>query len=209
MALLCYNRGCGQRFDPETNADGKEDPGPEPPRRSPARSRPPAAPGASTCLPRLGLAAAVSGASHPSPGTPCTSSAPGLTWPGLRFVTALIPGRGGPGKWAVDRSRIGLLVAFWVLVRSVSSLVQPTSPIYLPSKELCLVAEMTLTHLSHSSNVFGIVLAGACSFKPRRPAWNEPQWCSKSQCALIKNVQWKQSTYPGWTQRYESRHWVG
>lgn len=193
MALLCYNRGCGQRFDPETNADGKENPGPEPPRRSPARSRPPAAPGASTCLPCLGLAA----------------SAPGLTWPGLRFVTALIPGRGGPGKWAVDRSRIGLLVAFWVLVRSVSSLVQPTSPIYLPSKELCLVAEMTLTHLSHSSNVFGIVLAGACSFKPRRPAWNEPQWCSKSQCALIKNVQWKQSTYPGWTQRYESRHWVG
>lgn len=23
MALLCYNRGCGQRFDPETNSDGK------------------------------------------------------------------------------------------------------------------------------------------------------------------------------------------
>lgn len=79
MALLCYNRGCGQRFDPETNADGKKDPGPELPRRSPAGSRPPAAPGASTCLPRLELAAAVSGVPHPSPGTPCTSSAPGLT----------------------------------------------------------------------------------------------------------------------------------
>ncbi|TKC41581.1 hypothetical protein EI555_010925, partial [Monodon monoceros] len=24
MALLCYNRGCGQRFDPETNSDGKK-----------------------------------------------------------------------------------------------------------------------------------------------------------------------------------------
>lgn len=45
-------------------------------------------------------------------------------------------------------------------MRSVSSLVQPTSPIYLSSKELCLVAEMTLTHSSHSSNVLGIVLLG-------------------------------------------------
>lgn len=34
MALLCYNRGCGQRFDPETNSDGERGaaaPSPPPP----------------------------------------------------------------------------------------------------------------------------------------------------------------------------------
>lgn len=24
MSLLCYNRGCGQRFDPETNTEGED-----------------------------------------------------------------------------------------------------------------------------------------------------------------------------------------
>lgn len=52
MALLCYNRGCGQRFDPENNSDGKRSAPPAFPSFSPSAGGTPLRPRASRVSPR-------------------------------------------------------------------------------------------------------------------------------------------------------------
>lgn len=104
MALLCYNRGCGQRFDPEANADGKEERDRQPSAGLPLPTSGPLHLSSPHAVPRehpwfltplwerRAGRFGVPGAPHCSVGIPCTSSILGLPEPGLHFVTAVIPG---------------------------------------------------------------------------------------------------------------------
>lgn len=91
MALLCYNRGCAQRFDPENNSDGK-------------RKAPPAPPAVS-CRGRLWARRSPRGSSRElSPRCPRVRVPPGPLSAAIGAASRVLCCAGAPGSAPVTAS---------------------------------------------------------------------------------------------------------